>query len=188
MPATTLETSAKRHGPLNDAELSMSRNVPECPTLAPDARPSLTEPNAGTASIDRNVAWPHNMQPLVASWSDILTHHVDRSTAGGDDWLSRVPARWCVCLLIDVDGGALQLLCAKNLRAMLKRRLGAPRSRRVGAAQQAGRLSRSSAHDRVATRRQRTGDGSGLHRGRPARVSGSLATPDSGAHRVFRRV
>lgn len=56
---------------------------------------------------------------------DIFHHHTDFDPAG--DWeafLKSVPARWVVYLLADADGRAVQLLCVKNLRASLKRRLG----------------------------------------------------------------
>ena len=38
----------------------------------------------------------------------------------------RVPAAWCVYLLADDGGRPVQLLCVKNLRASLRRRLGEP--------------------------------------------------------------
>ena len=38
----------------------------------------------------------------------------------------QVPAKWCVYLLADVNGRPVQLLCVKNLRASLRRRLGEP--------------------------------------------------------------
>ncbi len=41
-----------------------------------------------------------------------------------EDWLPAIPAAWCVYLLADADGRPVQLLCVKNLRASLKRRLG----------------------------------------------------------------
>lgn len=41
-----------------------------------------------------------------------------------DAFLQRVPARWVVYLLADVDDRPVQLLCVRNLRASLKRRLG----------------------------------------------------------------
>lgn len=44
--------------------------------------------------------------------------------ADPDSFLRQVPARWAVYLLIDGDGRPVQLLCVKNLRASLKRRLG----------------------------------------------------------------
>jgi hypothetical protein len=39
-------------------------------------------------------------------------------------FLKRVPARWVVYLLSDAEGEPIQLLCVKNLRSSLKRRLG----------------------------------------------------------------
>src|SRR6476646_7208522 len=41
-----------------------------------------------------------------------------------EQFLQSVPARWVVYLFSDKDDRALQLLCVKNLRASLKRRLG----------------------------------------------------------------
>lgn len=41
-----------------------------------------------------------------------------------EELLARVPAAWCVYLLEDGVGRPIQLLCVKNLRASLKRRLG----------------------------------------------------------------
>jgi excinuclease UvrABC nuclease subunit len=41
-----------------------------------------------------------------------------------DAWLLRVPAKWVVYLMSDVDDRPVQLLCVKNLRYSLKRRLG----------------------------------------------------------------
>lgn len=38
-------------------------------------------------------------------------------------WLAQVPAAWCVYLLADSQRRPIQLLCVKNLRASLKRRL-----------------------------------------------------------------
>jgi excinuclease UvrABC nuclease subunit len=53
-----------------------------------------------------------------------------------DAFLKRVPARWVVYLLADADDRPAQLLCVKNLRVSLRRRLGppepdAPKSKRV---------------------------------------------------------
>ncbi len=39
-----------------------------------------------------------------------------------DAFFVNVPGRWAICLLADLDGSPVQLLCAKNLRASLKRR------------------------------------------------------------------
>ena len=41
-----------------------------------------------------------------------------------DAFLRQVPARWAVYLLADADDRPVQLLCVKNLRYSLKRRLG----------------------------------------------------------------
>jgi excinuclease UvrABC nuclease subunit len=41
-----------------------------------------------------------------------------------ETFLAKVPARWVVYLVSDADDAPLQLLCVKNLRASLKRRLG----------------------------------------------------------------
>ena len=41
-----------------------------------------------------------------------------------DELLKVVPAKWVVYLFADADGQPVQLLCVKNLRASLKRRLG----------------------------------------------------------------
>src|SRR5437763_7344721 len=41
-----------------------------------------------------------------------------------DAFARRVPARWVVYLLADADDRPVQLLCVKNLRHSLKRRLG----------------------------------------------------------------
>ena len=43
-----------------------------------------------------------------------------------DAFLKRVPAKWAVYLVSDADDRPVQLLCVKNLRASLKRRLGPP--------------------------------------------------------------
>ena len=43
-----------------------------------------------------------------------------------EELAGRVPAAWCVYLLGDADGRPVQLLCVKNLRASLRRRLGEP--------------------------------------------------------------
>lgn len=40
-----------------------------------------------------------------------------------DEWLRRLPAKWCVFLLQDLERRPLQLLCAKDLRASVARRL-----------------------------------------------------------------
>lgn len=56
---------------------------------------------------------------------DILSEHTDfHPTADWEAFLKRVPARWVVYLMTDADDTPVQLLCVKNLRASLKRRLG----------------------------------------------------------------
>jgi DNA polymerase III subunit epsilon len=67
----------------------------------------------------------------------IFPNHADFDPAGDFElFLKAVPARWVVYLLADADDQPVQLLCVKNLRASLKRRLGAgedlpARSKRV---------------------------------------------------------
>jgi hypothetical protein len=56
--------------------------------------------------------------------ADILTEHV--AFEPGEDFeafLKKVPARWVVYLLADENSRPVQLLCVKNLRYSLKRRL-----------------------------------------------------------------
>lgn len=57
--------------------------------------------------------------------STLLEHHVDFDPAGDfDAFLRAVPGKWVVYLFSDADDQPVQLLCVKNLRASLKRRLG----------------------------------------------------------------
>ena len=57
--------------------------------------------------------------------SDIFPHLADFDPAGDfDEFLKTVPAKWVVYLLADEHDRPVQLLCVKNLRASLKRRLG----------------------------------------------------------------
>ena len=57
--------------------------------------------------------------------ADILSDRVAFDPAEDfDAFLKKVPARWVVYLLTDENDRAVQLLCVKNLRASLKRRLG----------------------------------------------------------------
>src|SRR4051812_222786 len=52
-------------------------------------------------------------------------HSLDFDPAGDfEAFLKQVPAKWVVYLLADADDRAVQLLCVKNLRNSLKRRLG----------------------------------------------------------------
>jgi excinuclease UvrABC nuclease subunit len=57
--------------------------------------------------------------------SQLLNGHAVFDPAGDfDAFLRAVPARWVVYLMSDADDRPVQLLCVKNLRASLKRRLG----------------------------------------------------------------
>ena len=57
----------------------------------------------------------------------LLDHTISYDPAlPAGELLARVPAGWCVYLLADEAGRAVQLLCVRNLRASLKRRLGEP--------------------------------------------------------------
>ena len=54
-----------------------------------------------------------------------LEHHVSFAPEEPlEEFLARIPAAWAVCLLFDAAARPIQLLCVKNLRASLKRRLG----------------------------------------------------------------
>lgn len=63
---------------------------------------------------------------MDATLADILPRDAAFDPASDAAFFAAVPARWGVALLCDASGGALQLLCAKNLRATLRRRLEAP--------------------------------------------------------------
>lgn len=61
----------------------------------------------------------------MSEMSTPFAHQVDFDPAGDfEAFLRSVPARWVVYLLADADHRPVQLLCVKNLRASLKRRLG----------------------------------------------------------------
>src|SRR5678816_3616195 len=52
-------------------------------------------------------------------------HSVEFDPAGDfDAFVKTVPARWAVYLLVDADNRPVQMLCVKNLRYSLRRRLG----------------------------------------------------------------
>ena len=54
----------------------------------------------------------------------LFEHTIDFDPGAGVEAIALdVPAAWCVYLLADVDGQPVQLLCVKNLRASLRRRL-----------------------------------------------------------------
>jgi excinuclease ABC subunit C len=56
---------------------------------------------------------------------DILTRRVDFDPSQDfEAFLKSVPAKWAVYLMADENGKPVQLLCVKNLRASLERRLG----------------------------------------------------------------
>lgn len=61
----------------------------------------------------------------MAAFADIFDAHLDY-TPGGDlePFLKQAPAKWVVYLFADEQDQPVQLLCVKNLRASLKRRLG----------------------------------------------------------------
>jgi excinuclease UvrABC nuclease subunit len=62
---------------------------------------------------------------LDTSAADIFPHHADFDPAGDfEAFLKTVPAKWVVYLLADEHDRPVQLLCVKNLRASLRRRLG----------------------------------------------------------------
>lgn len=60
------------------------------------------------------------------SVDDIFPGRAAFDANAGDAFFELVPAKACVALFIDASGGALQLVCTKNLRAMLRRRLENP--------------------------------------------------------------
>lgn len=54
----------------------------------------------------------------------LLEHHISFDPGEPlEQWLRHIPAAWCVYLLADSQRRPIQLLCVKNLRASLKRRL-----------------------------------------------------------------
>src|SRR5215203_3039390 len=73
----------------------------------------------------------------MADWRVNFTDQIDFDpSADFSEFLKRVPTRWVVYLMADADNRPVQLLCVKNLRYSLRRRLGeaeplAGRSKRV---------------------------------------------------------
>lgn len=63
---------------------------------------------------------------MDSTLADILPRHAAFDPARDAEFFAAVPARWGVALLCDGAGEPLQLLCAKNLRATLRRRLELP--------------------------------------------------------------
>ena len=61
----------------------------------------------------------------MAEISTLLTQQTQFDPNGNfESFLRQVPAKWVVYLLCDGQDQPIQLLCVKNLRASLKRRLG----------------------------------------------------------------
>lgn len=72
-----------------------------------------------------NDVYPWFYSLVAHDQSTNFTDHADFDPAGNlESFLKSVPARWVVYLLSDAGGQPVQLLCVKNLRASLKRRLG----------------------------------------------------------------
>jgi hypothetical protein len=103
---------------------------------------------SGETSLPPTPGDPNMSEPMTETSGNIEGGGVDAGpelfedaitfdpAADFDAFLRRVPARWVVYLLADADDRPVQLLCVKNLRVSLKRRLGpdepdAPRSKRV---------------------------------------------------------
>ncbi len=61
----------------------------------------------------------------MSSFLSIFEHATDFDPAANvEEWLKQIPARWVVYLMADDADRPVQLLCVKNLRVSLKRRLG----------------------------------------------------------------
>jgi excinuclease UvrABC nuclease subunit len=61
----------------------------------------------------------------VANVPDIFDHHADFDPAGDfEAFLKSIPGKWAVYLMADANDQPVQLLCVKNLRYSLERRLG----------------------------------------------------------------
>ncbi len=70
----------------------------------------------------RQLSFRHMMHPL-------FDHSIDFDPSGDfDAFLKLVPAKWVVYLVADENDQPIQLLCVKNLRYSLKRRLGGDES------------------------------------------------------------
>jgi len=71
-----------------------------------------------------NHAWA-SYHTSVNSPSDLFDHHADYQPDDSlEGLLKSTPAKWVVYLFTDAADNPVQLLCVKNLRASLKRRLG----------------------------------------------------------------
>lgn len=73
--------------------------------------------------------------------------------ADAEAFFAATPGKACVALLLDQSGGPLQLICTKNLRAMLRRRLGEPDPADAAAALPSKRVDYRSLVSGVAWRR-----------------------------------
>ena len=62
----------------------------------------------------------------LSEQADILEQSISFDPSADDlqAFLKRVPAKWVVYLMTDADDRPVQLLCVKNLRYSLERRLG----------------------------------------------------------------
>jgi excinuclease UvrABC nuclease subunit len=68
---------------------------------------------------------PQTASPAGSAARTVFDHAVEFDPAADfDAFVKTVPARWAVYLLADADGRPVQLLCVKNLRYSLRRRLG----------------------------------------------------------------
>ena len=77
----------------------------------------------GFAVLSNGSAIPYH--DIVPEPAPIFDRHIAFDPAGDlEAFLKLVPARWVVYLMADGDDRPVQLLCVKNLRASLKRRLG----------------------------------------------------------------
>ena len=76
-------------------------------------------------TIGRMADGPETISSTAPAGAIPFDHSVDFEPAGDFEAFARtVPARWAVYLLSDAEGRPVQLLCVKNLRYSLRRRLG----------------------------------------------------------------
>src|SRR4051812_43360948 len=77
------------------------------------------------AALPRTGSSPYDCGRRVSTLDAIFDHRLDFDPAGElDAFLKQAPAKWVVYLFTDADDQPIQLLCVKNLRASIKRRLG----------------------------------------------------------------
>src|SRR6266545_2898472 len=97
--------------------------------------PQNCAPARSVCKLSRNQAFP-TIQSVSERWP-IFDHELCFDPAADfDGFVKRAPAKWVVYLLADERDQPVQLLCVKNLRYSLRRRLGepdegAPASKRV---------------------------------------------------------